>query len=296
MTPELNPAAIYEFAYKETSHALSFFMPYDLEISLPNDVVIDLGRFSLGMLARIHVIPPYSGGATLRIGAFCEAAKGATILIGGNHANHSLLNYSFGLHAEYYQPFMKPEDRALGMAGAKPIVISDNVILSRGSTVLGGSTIGAGCVIGAGAVVTGLCEPLGIYAGVPARLLRHRFDSQMRSIYEQMDIANICAHSVAKLPILSYQLEAGAVTIKGFKAALEYLPARPKVHVSGFVRDGGVAFDSVNSFSVGGKDVTDAAAIEKLKEYFKQPTTKPTRVKWSPDIFYALGLYGPGST
>jgi acetyltransferase-like isoleucine patch superfamily enzyme len=40
--------------------------------------------------------------------------------------------------------------------------------------VLDGTVIGRGCVVAAGAVVRGVLEPGGIYAGVPARLLRMR--------------------------------------------------------------------------------------------------------------------------
>lgn len=54
------------------------------------------------------------------------------------------------------------------------IVIKDDVWLAAGVRVVDGVTIANGCVIAAGAVVTRSTEPGGIYAGVPARLLRKR--------------------------------------------------------------------------------------------------------------------------
>lgn len=53
-----------------------------------------------------------------------------------------------------------------------PITVGDGVWIGAQSLVLPGVTIGDGCVIAAGAVVTTDCEENGLYAGVPARLVR----------------------------------------------------------------------------------------------------------------------------
>jgi len=55
-------------------------------------------------------------------------------------------------------------------------VIGNDVWIGARVVVLPGVHIADGCVVGAGSVVTSsLGEPYGIYAGNPARLLRHRF-------------------------------------------------------------------------------------------------------------------------
>jgi acetyltransferase-like isoleucine patch superfamily enzyme len=56
----------------------------------------------------------------------------------------------------------------------KGIRIGDDVWIGAGVRILDGADIGDGCVVAAGAVVRGRLEPRGIYAGVPARLLRMR--------------------------------------------------------------------------------------------------------------------------
>ena len=56
----------------------------------------------------------------------------------------------------------------------KGIRVGNDVWLGTGVRVLDGVTIGDGCVVAAGAVVTGDLDSYGIYAGVPARLLRKR--------------------------------------------------------------------------------------------------------------------------
>ena len=53
-----------------------------------------------------------------------------------------------------------------------PVVIGDDVWIGCGVRILGGVTIGSHVVIAAGAVVTRDCESNGIYAGVPAKLVK----------------------------------------------------------------------------------------------------------------------------
>ena len=55
--------------------------------------------------------------------------------------------------------------------------IEDDVWIGYGSTVLGGVTIGEGSIIGAGSLVAKDVEPYSIYAGIPARRVRSRFDN-----------------------------------------------------------------------------------------------------------------------
>ena len=59
---------------------------------------------------------------------------------------------------------------------AKPVIIGRDVWLGAGVIVLPGITIGDGAIVGAQAVVTKDVPPLGIVAGVPAKLLRYRGD------------------------------------------------------------------------------------------------------------------------
>lgn len=60
----------------------------------------------------------------------------------------------------------------------KGIEIEDDVWIGSGVRVLDGVCIKKGSVIGAGAVVTKSTETYGVYAGIPARKIRSRLNSQ----------------------------------------------------------------------------------------------------------------------
>ena len=59
----------------------------------------------------------------------------------------------------------------------KKVVIGNDVWIGVNATVLRGVTIGDGAVIAAGAVVTKDVPPYAIVGGVPARIIKYRFDS-----------------------------------------------------------------------------------------------------------------------
>lgn len=72
---------------------------------------------------------------------------------------------------------MDPEYNWKGLGIAT--LIENDVWVGYGTTILGGVTIGEGSVIGACSLVTKDIEPYSIYAGVPARKIRSRFDNDM---------------------------------------------------------------------------------------------------------------------
>lgn len=64
--------------------------------------------------------------------------------------------------------------------------VEDDVWIGYGAIVLSGVTIGRGSIIAAGAVVTTDIPRYTIAAGVPARLVRPRFDENQRSRHEEL--------------------------------------------------------------------------------------------------------------
>ena len=56
-------------------------------------------------------------------------------------------------------------------------IIGDDVWIGHGSIIMSGVHIGSGCIVAAGSVITKDLEPYCIYAGVPAKKIKNRFES-----------------------------------------------------------------------------------------------------------------------
>ena len=135
------------------------------------------GTIDIGPQTVIHLgamLLPYGG--FIRMGRRCSVNPYSVLyghggLIIGDHvriAAHCVIvpaNHGIALDGGLIA------DQPLSKRGVK---IGDDVWIGAGARVLDGAVIGDGCVVAAGAVVRGTLEAHGIYAGVPARLVRHR--------------------------------------------------------------------------------------------------------------------------
>ena len=73
---------------------------------------------------------------------------------------------------------MQIRDKDYNWKGLDEITnIEDDVWVGYGSTILSGVTIGEGSIIAACSLVTKDVEPYAIYAGMPAKKIRNRFDT-----------------------------------------------------------------------------------------------------------------------
>ena len=110
-----------------------------------------------------------------QIGRFCSLAPYAMVGL-AEHPTHMV-----GTH-----PFLYRHIPSLGydlvdhdaFDELRRTTLGHDVWVGTGAIVRGGVHVGHGAVIGAGAVVTSDVPPYAIYAGVPARLVRYRFDPE----------------------------------------------------------------------------------------------------------------------
>lgn len=111
----------------------------------------------------------------LLIGKFCSIACGAKFLFNSaNHALGSLSTYPFPIF--YGEWGLDGKNVADAWDNKGDITLGNDVWIGYEAVILAGVTIGDGAIIGARAVVTRDVPPYAIVGGVPARLIRRRFD------------------------------------------------------------------------------------------------------------------------
>jgi virginiamycin A acetyltransferase len=133
--------------------------PELLAVAQPSDVNARLLRYS-------EADPQAS------VGRYCSLNDASFLLTGGNHH----LEFVSTCHFYWTMGIGHPET---GITNG-PIVIGNDVWSGFGSLVQSGVTVGDGAVIAAGAVVTKDVPPYAIVGGVPARIIRYRFDETTR--------------------------------------------------------------------------------------------------------------------
>jgi acetyltransferase-like isoleucine patch superfamily enzyme len=133
--------------------------------------LLQIGRHTYGH-PSVHM---YKGSEhKVVIGAFCSVGPGVTIITGGVHPIDWVSQFPFrvrwGMPGAYND----------GMPSSRgDVVIGSDVWLGTDAMILSGVRIGHGAVVAARSVVTRDVPPFAYVAGVPARVVRLRFEADI---------------------------------------------------------------------------------------------------------------------
>ena len=137
--------------------------------ALMRDQRVTVGRYT-------YPNPPpvvyYVGDTTkVHIGAFTSIAAGAELLMGGEHNIDWVTTFPLRIRMNLPGFLLDGQPSSKG-----DINVGNDVWLGRHSRVMSGVTIGDGAVVAAGAIVSKDVPPYAVVGGVPAKLLRFRFE------------------------------------------------------------------------------------------------------------------------
>ena len=114
----------------------------------------------------------------LIIGKYCSIACGAKfIFTSANHTSHSLATYPFPIFFEEWGLDGGNITEAWDNKGN--ITIGNDVWIGYEAVIMQGVTIGDGAIIGTRAVVTKDVPPYSVVGGVPAKLIKKRFNDEI---------------------------------------------------------------------------------------------------------------------
>ncbi len=138
-----------------------------MRATLSNRFGISIGKYSYGYKKFC-----YRNSKVVEIGAFCSLGPNITISNGNHPIDIVSTSPAFYL-ADWGITDRPPQ---LGSSKNGPISIGHDVWIGMNVTLLSGITIGHGAVVAAGAVVTKDVPPYAVVGGVPARVIKYRFD------------------------------------------------------------------------------------------------------------------------
>ena len=165
---------------------------YISELVNENDIVYrgcHVGRYTYGYETLLKEYP-----MAVSIGRFCSI--NGTARIWNNHAmtcitTHPFLDYPGMFPWKKYKQRLNFVDKYgvyknnaayedSKLRKNEPVIIGNDVWIGANVIILPGVNIGHGAVIAAGAVVTKDVEPYAIVGGVPAKLIKYRFNAEER--------------------------------------------------------------------------------------------------------------------
>lgn len=180
---------LHEFGYTLSDFCCPFYTPMKVNTDDIEYRGCKIGRYTYGYECLLQNYPMAES-----IGRYCSI--NGTARIWNNHpvdyvTTSPILDYYAFYSWDKYdqrQEFIKKYGRHFknhpyensALRKNNPVVIGNDVWIGANVCIMPGVHIGDGAIVAAGAVITKNVEPYAIVGGVPAKLIRYRFDEETR--------------------------------------------------------------------------------------------------------------------
>lgn len=146
---------------------------------------VSVGNCTYGPLKVLNDSSQYR----LQIGHYCSIAEGVTFIVCSEHPTDRISTFPFKVKC------LQTQTREAISKG--DIIVEDDVWIGYGATILSGVRIGQGAVVAAGSVVTKDIPPYAIVGGIPAKVIKYRFNDEMIRELLKVDYGKITKEMVA---------------------------------------------------------------------------------------------------
>jgi len=133
--------------------------------NLFNPKCVEVGKNTYGVINLLN----YNENAKLRIGSFCSIGPNVTFVLSGEHNVNTLTTYPIKASYENVKESLTKGN----------IILEDDIWIGCNTTILSGVKIGQGAVVGAGSLVNKDVPPYAIVGGVPAKVIKFRFNAEL---------------------------------------------------------------------------------------------------------------------
>ena len=157
---------------------------YPMNIFDFNHVEIGIGTYG-----ELNVVD-FGGNNKLIIKNYVSIAQHVSFILNADHYTNHISTYPFKvkiLQTQTSESFGKGD-----------IIVDDDVWIGYGATIMSGVHIGQGAVVAAGAVVTKDVPPYAIVGGVPAKVIKYRFEPEMIEELLKVDYSKLTKEDIEK--------------------------------------------------------------------------------------------------
>ena len=127
---------------------------------------------TINFMGNSYAMKPFFSFSQIKIGKYVSIARNVTLGLGQHPTN--LVSTSPIIYNNNPQ-YLNVEQYL------KPVEIDNDVWIGTSAIVMGGVHIHTGAIVAAGAVVTKDVPPYAIVGGVPAKIIKYRFDEPTRN-------------------------------------------------------------------------------------------------------------------
>lgn len=151
--------------------AISLEAPCALSTATAFVAPLQIGAFTA--ITNDHLHQQHLAVQNVSIGRYCSIAPGVVIAPFMHPVTALSSSLSLVSQAHHHASFSRPYDTTFQQ---KPVRIGNDVWIGARAVIMPGVTVGDGAIVAANAVVTKNVPPYAIVGGVPAKIIRTRFE------------------------------------------------------------------------------------------------------------------------